>query len=147
VRDEDGNKIGQSNPITIQRNRTSYQFTINRIQQSQTPQVPQPRVPFENTFEVEQLSNNTLAISNYNGDIRDIIVPETLYGLNVTIISNFNGYNTGTGSSAIYNDNKNWGKLRSQTLRSIVFPNSITRIGEAVFTSHIYRKCNAYSSC
>ena len=140
VRDSEGNIHPAAIAIRATGDYGSYQVNIRRNQPAQTtqPQVPQPRVPSENTFEVEQLSNNTLAISNYNGDIRDIIVPETLYGLNVTIISNFNGYNTGTGSLATYNDNKNWGKLRSQTLRSIVFPNSITRIGEAVFTSHIY---------
>jgi len=136
VRDEDGNRIGQSDPITIQRNRNSYQFTINRIQQSQTnvapqtqTQVIQPQVPPAESFEVEQLANNTLAITDYNGTIRDIIIPDTLYGLKVTEIKGF------IGVRWIMRNNKyyySWKILQNaRNIRSIRFPDTVIKIGDA----------------
>lgn len=144
VRDSEGIIYNAVNVIKTTGNTGSYQVTIRRSQPAQTnvapqtqTQVIQSQVPPENTFEVEQLANNTLAITNYNGNIRDIIIPENLYGLKVTIISNLNGYNIGDGNLAVLGNNRNWDMMRNKRLRSIVFPNSIIRIGEAEFTEHL----------
>jgi hypothetical protein len=42
----------------------------------------------ESDFEVKQNADNTLTVINYKGLIKDVVIPDTLYGLKVTIIGN-----------------------------------------------------------
>jgi len=80
-------------------------------------QAAQPQVPPAESFTVEQLADNTLAITRAGGG-PNIIIPDTLYGLKVTIIKNFSGVNPS------FSGGRTWGN----DYRSIVFPNTVTEI-------------------
>ena len=67
----------------------------------------------EDDFTIVQLPDNTVRISGYNGSVKDVIIPEKLYGLPVTVI----------GSRA----------FRDKGLTSVTFPNSVTRIEAEAF--------------
>ena len=67
----------------------------------------------ENDFEVKQNTDNTLTIIDYKGTVKDVIIPDTLYGLKVTII----------GGSAFLN----------KGLTSVVLPDTVTVIADGSY--------------
>ena len=67
----------------------------------------------ENDFQVMQNRDNTLTIIGYTGTIRDVVIPETLFGLRVTHI----------GERA----------FQRRNLTSVVIPNTIISIGVSAF--------------
>jgi len=71
----------------------------------------------ESDFEVRQNPDNTITITGYNGSVRDIVIPETLYGLRVTVI----------GESAFYDKN----------LTSVVISNSVITIEGMAFQGNL----------
>jgi len=46
-----------------------------------------PQLAKDEDFEVKQNTDNTITITNYKGNIKNIIIPDKLYGLKVTIIA------------------------------------------------------------
>ena len=57
----------------------------------------------ESDFEVRQNPDNTITIIGYNGSVRDVVIPQTLYGLRVTGIGNEAFYRKGLTSVVIPN--------------------------------------------
>jgi tetratricopeptide (TPR) repeat protein len=66
---------------------------VSQAPQTQAPQIqtPQqidltPQTVKDEDFEVKQNTDNTLTITGYKGTARNVVIPDTLYGLKVTII-------------------------------------------------------------
>jgi len=78
----------------------------------------------ESDFEVSQNADNTLTITGYNGRERNVVIPDTLYGLKVTII----------GQSAFQN----------KRLTSVVIPDTVITIANGRVTG-IGRDTGAFS--
>jgi hypothetical protein len=77
----------------------------------------------EDDFEVEQLSDNTLKITKYKGTVTDVVIPETLYGLKVTVI----------GNSAF----EFWTVRQNDVfITSVAIPDTVTEIGAYAFRGH-----------
>jgi hypothetical protein len=112
----------------------------------------------EDDFEIRQLSDNTVKITGYKGTVKNVVIPETLYGLPVTVIGSrsFRGkqitgvvipdsVTTIEGNAFANNDltrvtiGKNVKKIESeafynnQNLSSVVIPDSVTTLGPWVF--------------
>jgi len=112
VEDSNGTRH-QSDPIIIQRNRTQYQVTVNR---NVTPAAPVAPVSPEDSFIIRQLPDNTLEIIGLSAGSGDVIFPETIHGLRVTVINLM--------PVDHYWQTTMWGA------RSIRIPDTVTRIGE-----------------
>jgi formylglycine-generating enzyme required for sulfatase activity len=70
----------------------------------------------EDMFRVEQLADNTLRITNFWGDVENLVIPSTISGLRVTEI----------GSTA----------FTRRGIISVVIPDTVTVIGERAFCSN-----------
>jgi hypothetical protein len=91
-------------------------------------------------FKVEQLRNNTLKIVDYIGKAKDIVIPDVLYDLPVTIVGNEAFYNKGITSvtipdSIIEIENSFWsnGAFKENNITKIVFGKKIEKIGSSAF--------------
>ncbi|MDR1389839.1 MAG: leucine-rich repeat domain-containing protein [Treponema sp.] len=73
----------------------------------------------EDDFTVHQLPDNTLRISGYRGTVKDVVIPETIYGLQVTKI--------------VDNDGLHDGLFDNKGLTSVVIPDTVTEIGFGAF--------------
>jgi hypothetical protein len=73
----------------------------------------------EDDFIVKQLPDNTLRISGYKGTVKDVVIPETLYGIQVTKI--------------VDNDGLHDGLFANKGLTSVVIPDTVTEIGIDAF--------------
>jgi hypothetical protein len=80
----------------------------------------------ENDFEVKQNADNTLTIIGYNGTEKNVLIPDTLYGLKVTII----------GKSAFQN----------KGLNSVVIPDTVTSIEDGTTVYSFGRATGAFSN-
>jgi hypothetical protein len=82
------------------------------------PMVEEPKpsepAPNEADFEVKQLQDNTLEITDYTGNDADLVIPAWLYGLKVTKL----------GHGAFY---------MNRRITSVVVPNTVKEIGERCF--------------
>jgi len=103
----------------------------------------------ENDFEVKQNSDNTLTITGYNGTMKNLVIPNTLYGLKVTVIGESAFINKGLTSVVIpdtvitienaerifvsgYNRTK--GAFReNEKLTTVIFGNGLKTIGDYAF--------------
>ena len=116
----------------------------------------------EDDFEVRQNSDNTLTITGYRGTEKNVVIPDTLYGLRVTVIAARAFYNKGLISVIISNSvitievdafSSNNELIRvvlgnnlqtigdrafysSNSLTEITIPNSVTRIGNSAFSGN-----------
>jgi hypothetical protein len=79
----------------------------------------------ENDFEVEQLPDNTIRIVAYNGSLTDIVIPDTMYGLKVTVIGN--KYH-GALKIGDYE-----GAFSRKGIKSVVIPDTVTIIEDSAF--------------
>jgi len=70
----------------------------------------------EDDFEIRQNADNTLTITGYKGTVRNIVIPDTLYGLKVTII----------GRRA----------FMEKRITSVVIPETVITIQESAFDSN-----------
>ena len=119
----------------------------------------------ESDFEVRQNPDNTITITRYNGSVRDVVIPQTLYGLRVTAIGDMafdrkgltsvvipntvitiengsSGYGAFSGNNnltrvTLGNSIRTIGDYAfSRTgLTEIIIPNSVTSIGRSVFSN------------
>jgi Tfp pilus assembly protein PilF len=73
----------QANP-----NNTSAILVQAQPQNQARQAVSTPQTGKDEDFEIKQNRDNTITITNYKGTIKNLIIPDTLYGLKVTIIGN-----------------------------------------------------------
>ena len=107
----------------------------------------------ESDFNVIQNPDNTITIAGYNGNVKNMVIPETLYGLRVTAIGREAFLRKGLTSvllpdtlvtigdyafangisdvSSTYSGQRN-------TLTEILIPNSVMQIGEGAFQGYIF---------
>jgi len=94
-------------------------------------------------FKVEQLRNNTLKIVDYIGKAKDIVIPDVLYDLPVTIIGNKAFYDKGITSVTIpdsiieienaFSGAGYDGAFAKNNITKIVFSRNISKIGTYAF--------------
>ena len=85
----------------------------------------------EEDFQVRQNPDNTLTIIGYTGMERNVVIPETLFGLRVTAIGE-NAFRDG-GNSGVRPVGSRPGTRRNFELYSVVIPDSVRRIEESAF--------------
>ena len=81
----------------------------------------------EGDFEVRQNADNTITIIGYNGAIKDVVIPSTLYGLTVTVIGHSAFMDKGLTSvvipdtvTIIQGDDRNGAFSRNSQLSSVL---------------------------
>ena len=90
----------------------------------------------ESDFEVQQNKDNTLTITKYNGAAKDLVIPDTLYGLKVTIIGERVFWNKGLTSVVIPNTVitiEYAAFVINKKLTTVVLGNRLKTIGEEAF--------------
>jgi len=85
----------------------------------------------DSDFEVLQNPDNTITITKYKGNVKNVVIPSTLYGLKVT----------GIGDGAFYRRN----------LNGVVLPNTLVSIGKYAFSNSFWdavcTKTSGFISC
>ena len=87
-------------------------------------------------FRVKQNADNTITITGFNLSKREVVIPEKLFGLQVTIIANDAFSGKGLTAVVIPNTVKTIGNSAfsdNQTLTTVTIPNSVTEIGSRAF--------------
>lgn len=74
------------------------------------------RTVSEDMFQIRQLPDNTIEIKRYTGDVENIVIPERLFGLTVTVI----------GANA----------FQGRQMRSVVIPDTVTEIRDEALSDN-----------
>jgi hypothetical protein len=95
--------------------------------------------PAEDFVVIQNKDGETIAIANYKGSARSIIIPKELYGRPVTDIKKnafknkeLTGVVISEGITTIEND-----AFRDNRLTGVVIPNSVTTIGDIAFSGNL----------
>jgi len=150
----------EPNDKDTQNNRNRAIAKRDRLAQTQTQTQAQPQAWLASTtpepvkdddFEVKQNPDNTLTITGYKGTARNVVIPDTLYGLKVTIIGNSAFQDKGLISVVIPDTVitiENGSKFRSgafglnKELIKVTLGKGIKTIGDRAFSGYIWSSTN-----
>lgn len=101
----------------------------------------------EYIFEWEQISSSTVKITNYMGKVKDVIIPETLDGFQVTKIDDAAFENKGITSVSIPESIIDIGKLAfsKNNLTNIEIPSSVYSLGDRAFSENQLSQVKIYN--